>query len=110
MNPWRGLGDLPREVWILSTTTLVNRAGTMAMPFLVLYLTESLGLPARRAGLVLSCYGIGSLATAPVAGRLVDALGSERMMKLSLFLSGTSPPRLSVSHSLAAVPDCAVAY
>ncbi len=88
MNPWRGLEGLPREVWILSAATLVNRAGTMALPFLVLYLTRSLGFSAERAGLVLFCYGVGSLVTGPVAGRLSDSMGPERIMKLSLFVSG----------------------
>jgi hypothetical protein len=45
MNPWRSLGGLPREVWTLFTAVLINRAGTMALPFLVLYLTQSLGFP-----------------------------------------------------------------
>ncbi len=40
MNPWRGLAGLPREVWLLCASTLVNRLGTMALPFLVLYLTD----------------------------------------------------------------------
>ena len=39
MNPWRGLGGLPREVWLLFATNLINRAGMMVLPFLVLYLT-----------------------------------------------------------------------
>lgn len=73
------------------------------MPFLVLYLTESLGMPARRAGLVLSCYGIGSLVTAPVAGRLADRLGSESLMKLSLFVSGTVLLLFPMAHTLPAV-------
>ena len=52
MNPWRGLKDLPREVWLLSAATLVNRAGTMVLPFLVLYLTRTLGItPAHASSL-----------------------------------------------------------
>jgi predicted MFS family arabinose efflux permease len=88
MNPWRDLGRLPREVWILFAATLINRAGTMAMPFLVLYLTKSLGLPASRAGLALACYGVGALVTSPLAGRLCDYVGALRIMKLSLLLTG----------------------
>ncbi len=88
MNPWRGLGSLPREIWVLFTVTLINRAGTMALPFLVLYLTRSLGFSPGRAGLTLTTYGIGALLTAPLSGHLSDRIGALRIMKFSLFLSG----------------------
>ena len=88
VNPWRDLKGLPGEVWVLFVATLVNRAGTMALPFLVLYLTRRMGYPAGRAGLVLSVYGVGALVTAPLAGRLADRVGALRVMKASLALSG----------------------
>ena len=51
MSPLRKLGrsyvrafsGLPGEVWILAFATLVNRAGTMVLPFLTLYLTGQFG-------------------------------------------------------------------
>ena len=61
MNPWRGLKDLPREVWLLSAATLVNRAGTMVLPFLVLYLTRTLGITPAHAALSLTVYGCATL-------------------------------------------------
>ncbi len=84
-NPWRGLGALPREIWVLFAATLVNRAGTMVLPFLVLYLTEHLGFSARRAGAALACYGLGSLVGSPLGGRLADRIGSPAVMRISLF-------------------------
>ena len=87
-NPWSGLGDLPAEAWILFAATLVNRAGTMVLPFLALYVTEHLGHPAQQAGLALTIYGAGSLVSAPVGGRLSDRLGPVRVMQWSLLVSG----------------------
>jgi MFS family permease len=87
MNPWRGIGTLPREVWVLCATNLVNRMGMMGLPFLVVYLTERRGFSPTEAGLVLSVYGLCALLTAPFAGRLSDAIGPLRVMKISLFLS-----------------------
>ncbi len=87
MNPWRGIGSLPREVWILFATNLVNRMGTMGLPFLVVYLTVSRGFSPTDAGMVLSIYGLSALCTSPFAGRLSDAIGPVRVMKASLFLS-----------------------
>jgi MFS family permease len=88
-NPWRGLGGLPREVWILFAATLVNRAGSMVLPFLVLYLTRELRLSPGTAGLVVALYGAGALVAAPVSGRLCDRFGPIRIMRASLLLSGT---------------------
>jgi predicted MFS family arabinose efflux permease len=88
MNPWRGLGILPREVWILSIAVLINRMGTMARPFLVLYLSKALGYTAAQAGLALTMYGIGALVTAPLAGRLSDAIRPFRLIKFSLIFTG----------------------
>jgi MFS family permease len=88
MNPWRGLSGLPKEIWILFATTLINRAGTMVLPFLVLYLTKSLGISAANAGLVLAFYGAGALVTSPIAGHLCDRVGALLIMKLSLVASG----------------------
>ena len=46
-NPWRGLAGLPREVWVLFAAAVVNKAGTMVLPFFVLYLTREVGFSAR---------------------------------------------------------------
>lgn len=88
MNPWRGIGLLPREVWVLFATNLINRLGMMGLPFLVIYLTSSRGFTPSDAGLVLSIYGLSALLTSPFAGRLSDSVGPVRVMKLSLFCSG----------------------
>lgn len=88
MNPWRGLRNLPREMWILFTAVLINRSGTMALPFLALYLTQGRGFTTGDAGLAITFYGAGSMITSPLAGRLSDRLGPLRIMKAALLLSG----------------------
>jgi len=103
MNPWRGLRNLPREVWVLFTATLINRTGTMVLPFLVLYLTQRAGLTAKQAGLALICYGIGALITAPLSGRLSDRVGSLQIMKASLFISGALLFVFPLAHSFVAI-------
>jgi predicted MFS family arabinose efflux permease len=89
LNPWHGLRGLPREIWALAGATLVNRMGTMALPFLVLYLTRSLQFPPARAALVLTAYGAASLLGSPLGGRLCDRLGALKVMLTSLVLTGT---------------------
>lgn len=87
-NPWRGLSGLPREVWILLAATLVNKAGTMVLPFFALYLTRDVGFSIPRASLFLLLYGAAALVAAPVSGWLCDRLGPIRIMRVSLLLSG----------------------
>jgi MFS family permease len=99
MNPWRGLKNLPREVWLLAAATLVNRAGTMVLPFLVLYLTHTFGITPAHAALSLTVYGIAALITMPVSGRLTDIVGPVTVIKASLFLSGILLFLFPLAHS-----------
>lgn len=88
MNPWRGLGGLPREVWVLSGATLLNRMGTMALPFLALYAIQGMGFSPARAGGAMLAYGAAALVAAPLGGHLSDRIGSLSVMRLAMTLSG----------------------
>src|SRR5271170_6352053 len=59
MNPWRGLKNLPREMWMLAA-----------------------------AALALMVYGLAALVAMPLAGILSDRVGPLPIMKGSLFLTG----------------------
>jgi len=98
-NPWRGLRGLPSDVWIIFATSLVNRAGMMALPFLVLYLTKYQHVPASVAGLAISAYGIGGMITAPFAGRLCDRIGPFAVMRGSLTLTGLLLLVIPLAHA-----------
>lgn len=105
-NPWKGLRALPRDMWFLFFATLINRAGTMALPFLVLYLTRSIHLSAAQAGLAISVYGVGALVTAPISGWLCDRFNPLRIMEISLLTTGGFLfffPFLSTYESILAV-------
>ena len=103
LSPWRGLRNLPAVVWIIFATTLVNRAGTMVLPFLTLYVTQYLGQSAASGGLALTAYGLGSFLTAPLAGRLADRMGAFRVMQASLLASGVLLVLIARTRSLAVV-------
>src|ERR1700712_1579946 len=102
-NPWRGLKGLPADVWIIFVTSLINRAGVMALPFLVLYLTRYLHVSATLAGLALTVYGVGGLVTAPLAGRLCDRYGPFAVMRVSLALTGVILLLIPLAHDFRAV-------
>jgi MFS family permease len=87
---WKDLRFLPRPVWLVAASQLVNRAGSMVLSFLVLYLTRDRGFSAEQAGFIIFLYGAGAIVCAPLAGRLADKWGSVPLMRASLFLSGAT--------------------
>lgn len=110
MNIWRSLKGLPRGVWVLSAATLINRAGTMVLPFLVLYLTDELGFSAPRAGLALAVYGAGAIIAAPLSGRLSDTIGPMPVMRISLILTGILLFLFPLARSFGAVLAVTLAW
>ena len=109
LKHWKSLGDLPRPVWIVCASTLVNRAGSMVLSFLILYLTRERAFSPERAGFLLFLYGAGAIVAGPFAGRLADRWGSVPMMRASLFLSGTMLLLYPLARSLPALIACTVA-
>lgn len=103
LNPWRGLDGLPREVWLLFATNLVNRAGMMVLPFLILYLTRERRFTPGEAGLAFGVYGGAAIVAGPVGGRLSDRIGALKVMRASLLLSGTTLLLLGFARSQIAV-------
>jgi len=100
-NPYRGLRGLPADVWIVAATSLINRAGVMALPFLVLYVTKELGVSPSLAGLSVGVYGLGGFIVAPMAGRLADRVGPFAVLRGSLALGGVMLFILPLVHSFA---------
>ena len=103
LNPWRGLDGLPREVWLLFATNLINRAGMMVLPFLILYLTRERGFTPGEAGLAFGLYGAAAIVAGPVGGRLSDRIGALTIMRVSLLLSGATLLLLGFARSRTAV-------
>lgn len=83
-------GGLSKEVWLLATVMFINRAGTMVVTFLMIYLTQELGFSLTRAGIVMSAFGLGSLLGTYIGGWLTDRIGYFVTMFGSLFLGGVS--------------------
>lgn len=82
------MSGLRKEVWWLALVTLVNRAGTMVIPFMSLYLTAKLGYSLEDVGWVLTAFGLGSVVGSWLGGKLTDKLGYYPVMFWSLVLSG----------------------
>lgn len=87
MNPWKGLRGLPRAMWALALSTLVNRLGTMVLFFLALYLVQARGWTEAQAATAMALNGLGSLAASPFSGWFADRFGHRRTLAWSLGLS-----------------------
>ena len=85
VDTFRGLS---KEVWWLALITLINRAGTMVIPFLSLYLTKDLNFTLTDVGWVMSAFGLGSVAGSWLGGKLTDKIGYYKVMVRSLLTTG----------------------
>ena len=90
-------------MWVLFVATLVNKAGSMVLPFFVLYLTRDVGFTARQASLLVLLYGSGSLGGALLSGRLSDLVGPIRVMRGSLLGTGAILLAFPFARSLPAI-------
>ena len=95
-NSFKGLSV---QIWWLSLITLINRAGTMVIPFMSLYLTEDLKFTLSDVGWVMSSFGLGSVCGAWLGGKLTNKFGFYKVMFWSLFVSGIMFVGLQYIHS-----------
>ncbi len=85
LDTFRGLSI---EVWWLALITFINRAGTMVIPFLSLYLTEDIGLTLIDVSWIMSAFGLGSVVGTWIGGKLTDSIGYYKVMVRSLISTG----------------------
>ncbi|WP_433991467.1 MFS transporter [Kordia algicida OT-1] len=88
INYMASFKGLSKEIWFLSLISLVNRAGTMVIPFLSLYLKKDMGLTETDIGSIFAFFGIGSVIGSWLGGKLTDIFGFYKIMITSLFLTG----------------------
>lgn len=72
---------------MLSLIMLINRSGSVVLPFLSVYLADDLGFSLEQIGIILSTYGLGSLTGSWLGGLLTDKLGNFKVQLGSLFFS-----------------------
>jgi predicted MFS family arabinose efflux permease len=79
-NAYSGLS---RSTWLLSLVMLINRSGTMVLPFMTIYLT-GLGFSLFQAGVVVGVFGAGAVLGGFIGGRLTDKVGFYRVQLITL--------------------------
>ncbi|HYC40148.1 MAG TPA: MFS transporter [Chitinophagaceae bacterium] len=85
-NAYSGLS---RSTWLLSLVMLINRSGTMVVPFLTLYLTSpEMGFTVGQAGIVFGMFGAGAFSGAYFGGKLTDRVGFYPVQLITLVGGG----------------------
>ncbi|MEO6315323.1 MAG: MFS transporter [Chitinophagaceae bacterium] len=80
---------LSRDTWLLSVVMLINRSGTMVLPFMSLYLTgDKMGYSIGKAGFVYGLFGAGAFAGAWLGGKLTDRIGFYPVQLITLVGGG----------------------
>lgn len=79
---------LNRQTWLLSLVIFINRCGTMAIPFMSIYVTEQLHRSIADAGLIITLFGFGSIAGSLFGGYLTDKLGFRLTQIITAALGG----------------------
>ncbi len=99
----KAYGGLSSGTWWLSLVMLVNRMGTMVIPFMTMYLTQQDGFGIDKAGLVMSIFGLGAIAGALIGGKLVDTIGYYYVQLMALIGGGFMFIVLGQMHSYVAI-------
>lgn len=81
-------GGLSPSTWWLSLVMLINRSGTMVVPFMTIYMTQRVGVSISKAGFVMSLFGMGAIIGALIGGKLTDRIGSYYIQISSLIGGG----------------------
>jgi MFS family permease len=114
---------LHRGVYVLFVAHIINSMGSFVYPFLTLFLTQKLQIPAAAAGRTLMLFSLGFIPGSLLGGKLADHLGrkivllvfqaSAALMLIPCAFLGASPliPWLLIASSVCfgAVPPVAAA-
>jgi predicted MFS family arabinose efflux permease len=84
-NAYAGLS---KPIWFLAIILFINRCASMVLLFSSLYMINELHFSQAQAGLVMSCYGMGSITGSYIGGWLSDRYNVVMIMFLSLVISG----------------------
>lgn len=99
---------LSRATWWLSVVMLINRSGTMVVPFLTLYMTEALHCTLSQAGLVMAIFGAGAVIGGVLGGKLADKFGFFNIQIATLLSGGMMFFVLGQIHSYTGI--CIAAF
>lgn len=92
----------------MSVVNLVNRSGTMVVPFMFIYCVDVLHLTVIQAGYIMVFFGAGSICGSFIGGKLTDKLGFYDMQVAALLSGGILFIVLGYQHTFVSI--CTFAF
>lgn len=100
-NAYSGLSA---PTWWLSLIMLINRSGTMVLPFMTIYLiSPEVGYSIGDAGIVMGLFGLGAIAGGYLGGWLTDKIGFSLVQFMALMGGGALFLVLGQMHSFSGI-------
>jgi MFS family permease len=110
LAPYKGL---PKEVYVIFISRIVNAMGCFVMPLLTIILTEKIGLSKEATGLYITITGFLFVPTSAIGGKLADTIGRKKIIVIFNFLAavlyiicGFMPPTVNMVYVLMAASAC----
>ena len=101
-------GPLPRTLWLLLAARTVNRLGAFSLAFLTVLVSTDFRAGVETAGLVTAAFGLATIPSRLVGGRLADRMGRRRTIVLGLTGCAAAQAGIAGARSLAQAAVCAV--
>jgi len=95
----KAYSGLSLNSWYLCLVMLVNRSGTMVIPFMTIYCTRQLHFTIIQAGYIMGLFGLGSILGAFGGGKLTDKIGFYDLQIGALFSGGVLFIILGFQHT-----------
>lgn len=102
----KAYSGLSPATWWLCLVMLINRSGTMVVPFMTLYLTTDLGYSLKQSGIVMALFGAGAICGGILGGRLSDKFGFYNVQLIALAGGGAFFIILGQMHSFPLICIC----
>ncbi|MEV7420645.1 MFS transporter [Streptomyces sp. NPDC089919] len=99
---------MPRTVWLLVAARAINRLGAFSLPFLTVLISTDFGAGALTGGLLAGAFGLATIPSRLLGGRLAGRLGRRRTIVLGLTGCGLAQLGIAAAGSLPAVAAWAV--
>jgi MFS family permease len=100
--------SLPRQVRILAAARAVNQLGAFSLAFLTVMMCRVLGTSLATAGAVSALFGLATIPSRLLGGRLADRLGRRRTILVGLTGCAAAQLGIAAAPDLAAAAVCSV--
>lgn len=92
--------ELPTTVWTLILARAVNRLGAFTLPFLTVTLVHTFHATITQAGLILAGFGVATIPSRILGGRLTDRIGGKPTIIIGLCGTATAQFAIAGTRSL----------